>query len=273
MSGMVSARVPSRSKSTTRWRRGWSRMPVRSPGQSAHLRPRPPTRSARAARSTASRRGARVSPPGRQRTVWRTADSAESSTVRRVSTVRSSSRPAVSARRSSARTSSRKRRSSASASVKRTCEVERASRFGPPCGGCGRAGLLGGRGELGPQPAHRAAHVLAHPGRPVAHRLGDAVLQRRQLAAPLLQLAPAGIGQLVGAAAVDVGAPHQAVLLELGQARVDGARAGPVGAAEPVGEGGDHLVAVHRTLLEQGQQVEPQLAVREDRRHLRPARR
>ena len=60
---------------------------------------------------------------------------------------------------------------------------------------------------------------------------------------------------------------HQALLLEPGQARVDGAGARAVGAAEAVRQGGDQLVAVLGAALQQREQVEAQLAVREDGRH------
>ena len=83
----------------------------------------------------------------------------------------------------------------------------------------------------------------------------------------------AGIGDLVdGLAAVGL-LGDEALLFELRQARVDRARARHVGAAEAVAERLDELVAVHRALGEQAQQVEPQVPVREDgRAHARTAR-
>ena len=50
----------------------------------------------------------------------------------------------------------------------------------------GGARLLGGRREVGAQPAHRAPDVVAHLRGPLADRLGDALLE-------VAQVAPAGL--------------------------------------------------------------------------------
>ena len=81
-----------------------------------------------------------------------------------------------------------------------------------------------------------------------------------------VELGPAGVGDRVdGLAAVGL-LRHEALLFELGQTRVDRARARDVGAAEAVAQGLDQLVAVHRPLGQEAEQVEPQVSVREDRR-------
>src|SRR5690606_3601292 len=59
----------------------------------------------------------------------------------------------------------------------------------------------------------------------------------------------------------------QALRLQLGQARIDCSGAGNVRSAEAVAELLDELVAVHRALAEEAEQVQPQVAVSEDGGH------
>ena len=76
-----------------------------------------------------------------------------------------------------------------------------------------------------------------------------------------------GIRDLVDGLATVDGLGDQSLLLELGEARIDRAGARRVGAAGAVRERLHDVVAVPRTLVEEAQQVEAQVAVREDGCH------
>lgn len=56
---------------------------------------------------------------------------------------------------------------------------------------------------------------------------------------------------------------EQTLGLQLAQPRIDGAGRGPVGAAEPLAQHGEQPVTVAWLPIEQGQQMEPHLAVGE----------
>ena len=75
-----------------------------------------------------------------------------------------------------------------------------------------------------------------------------------------------GLGDLVDGLAAVGRLRDEALFLELRQARVDRAGARAVRAAEAVAQRLDELVPVARLLVEQGEQVEAQAAVGEDRR-------
>ena len=73
---------------------------------------------------------------------------------------------------------------------------------------------------------------------------------------------PPGVGQLVALLVVGLADDglHEALVLELGQGRVDGAGARPPAAARALLELTDELVAVHRPLGEQPQDGPPDRA-------------
>src|SRR5690606_27008778 len=83
----------------------------------------------------------------------------------------------------------------------------------------------------------------------------------------LLDFGTAGGGDLVDRRAALLMLGHEALVFELRQTRVDGAGARRVGATRALGERLDDAVAVERTLGEETQKVEPQVAVAEDGRH------
>ena len=125
------------------------------------------------------------------------------------------------------------------------------------------------RPHLAAQVARRAPHVVADLGGQLGDRVADLQLQVGQFAAAVGQFGAARVGDRVDLAAALGGVADQALGLQLGQPRVDGAGGGRVQALEALLQQPDHLVAVARRLVQQLQQVEAQAAVGEDGRHVR----
>src|SRR5690606_20782223 len=125
--------------------------------------------------------------------------------------------------------------------------------------------LLSRRGEVGSQAAHRVLHALTHLARYQVNRVGQVRLDADEIVLARRELGAAGVRDGVdGGAALD-GLRDQALLLELRQTWVDRARTGGVRAPGAIGQRLDDAVAVLRSLVQQRQQVQSQIAVREDR--------
>ena len=142
--------------------------------------------------------------------------------------------------------------------------VERAAGLVEDCGGLGHRGLVaGGADRLGrhreltegvPEfTAGAAAHGLA--------RIGGRGLPRRRIVSVTGDGLAAGLGQLVGLAAVDLDRGDQALVLELREGGIDRARAGPPGAGGAGGEFLDELIAIARLLGDQQQRGETDIAL------------
>src|SRR5690349_21004057 len=146
----------------------------------------------------------------------------------------------------------------------------------------GPAGLLPGRiavrgtavpaltarpGQLLAQAAHGVPNVLGHLAGNIPHRFGNLLLQVGQVVQLALDLGPALVGDPVDLPAADRVVGDQALFLQPGQPGVDRARRGRVHAHEPVLEQADDLVAVPGRLVQQLEQVQPELAVPEDGAH------
>ena len=136
--------------------------------------------------------------------------------------------------------------------------VERAAGLVEDCGGLGHRGLVaGGADRLGrhreltegvPEfTAGAAAHGLA--------RIGGRGLPRRRIVSVTGDGLAAGLGQLVGLAAVDLDRGDQALILELREGGIDRAGAGPPGAGGAGGEFLDELIAIARLLGDQQQRI------------------
>ena len=148
-------------------------------------------------------------------------------------------------------------------------------------GGRGRRGAVlsgvpvgaGGGGEVGAQALHGFAHAPAHLVGDEAHTVGEPRLDAFEVSRAGGDLGPSGLRDRVdGLAAVD-GLGDEALVFELREARVDRARARGVGAAGAVGECLHEVVAVPRGFVEKAQEIQAQVAVREDGRHVSaPAR-
>ncbi len=190
------------------------------------------------------------------------------------STTAGSSRPRATSSRRSARRDARNSARAASAS----CSCARAlTRGSSSSANVSRAADVGGatglvahvascRRQVGAQRLHRVGDGCAHLVGEAAHRVAELGLDAVELGAARVELGAPGIRDRVdGLAAVGL-LRHEALLFELGEPRVDRAGARHVGAAEAVAQRLDQLVAVHRPLGEEAEQVEPQVSVREDRR-------
>ena len=122
-------------------------------------------------------------------------------------------------------------------------------------------------GELLAQAAHRVADVLTDLTRDVADGVSEFLLELGQVIETGPDLLAALLGDPVHLPAVFLVVRDQAVLLEPGQPRVDGARRRRVHAEEPVLQQADDLIAVPGSLVQELQQVEPEPAMAEDRAH------
>ena len=114
------------------------------------------------------------------------------------------------------------------------------------------------------RPSWRSWPKISRPRRRRSPRLTDcpAALPRRRLlvVGVLVEPRPAGVGELVALLAVVVDGPHEALVLELGEGRVDRAGARPPAPAGALLELADQLVAVHRPLGEHPQEAAPDRA-------------
>src|SRR6185437_12324764 len=137
----------------------------------------------------------------------------------------------------------------------------------PPTAPPVAAEVPGRPGDLLAQAANGVPHILGDLARDVPHRLRQFLFQLGQVVEPGLDLLAALVGDPVDLAPVDLVVGDQAVLLEPGQPRVDGAGGGRVDTHEAILEQADDLVAVPRRLIEQLQQVQPEPAVPEDGAH------
>src|SRR5262249_9302671 len=129
------------------------------------------------------------------------------------------------------------------------------------------AHLPGGPPELAPQVPGDVPDLGPDLRRHAAHRVPDLALQLGQLPAAAGQLVPAGRGDRVDLAAALLAVGDQALGLQPGQPRVDGAGAGRVPAEELVLQQPDELVPVPRAVRQQLQQVQPEPAGAEHVRH------
>ena len=128
------------------------------------------------------------------------------------------------------------------------------------------AGITGRGGQVGPQGLHRVVDRWRAPRRRGAAPSRVSSSSMPSSSRPRVgELGAPGVGDRVDGLAAVGFLGDEALLLELREARVDRAGARDVGAAEALAERLDELVAVHRPLVEQAQQVEPQVAVGEDR--------
>src|SRR5690606_28129955 len=98
----------------------------------------------------------------------------------------------------------------------------------------GAAAAGGGELELLAERADGVADVLLDRAGDVAHRLGELALQVVQVGAAVVQLLAAAVGEPVDLAAVHLLVGDQALLLQAGQARVDGPGRGRVHPHEAV---------------------------------------
>src|SRR5262249_10543584 len=110
-------------------------------------------------------------------------------------------------------------------------------------------------------------HVLTDLGGELRDGLPDLPLQLGQLLLAVDELGAPGVGERVHLAAALGGVADQALLLQLGQPRADGARGRCVPPLEPLLQQPAPLVPVPRGLLQQDQQVEAEPAVTEHRGH------
>ena len=136
-------------------------------------------------------------------------------------------------------------------------------------GSRGLTGLGGRRAHLDAQLARRDPYVVTDLRRQFGDRIADLQLQIGQFAAAPGQLGAAGVGDRVDLAAALGGVGDQALGLQFGQSRIDGAGGRRVQALETFLQKPDHLVTVAWGLVQEPQQVEAQSAVGEDRRHVR----
>src|SRR5262249_24303905 len=101
----------------------------------------------------------------------------------------------------------------------------------------------------------------------VAERLGQLILEVGEAAEPGPDLLPALVRDAVDLLAVDFLVRDQALFLEPGKPRVDSAGRRGVDAHEPVLQQADDLVAVPGRLIEELEQVQPELAMSENWAH------
>lgn len=104
--------------------------------------------------------------------------------------------------------------------------------------------LVGRGAHLAAQLARRAPDVVADLGGQLGDRLPDLQLQIGELAGAARQFGAPGVGDRVDLAAALGGVRDQTLRLQLGQARVDGARGRGVQTLEAFLQKPDHLVAV-----------------------------
>src|SRR6185437_13595143 len=123
--------------------------------------------------------------------------------------------------------------------------------------------LAGGPGQFLAEAAHGVPDVLADLADDVADGRGQFLFELIELVPPVSQLLAAGLGDPVDLAPVFLVVRDQALFLEAGEPRVDGARGGGVHAHEAVAQQPDYLIAVPGLLVEQAQQVQPKASVTE----------
>src|SRR6185437_4902074 len=127
--------------------------------------------------------------------------------------------------------------------------------------------LAGGPGQFLAEAAHGVPDVLADLADDVADGRGQFLFELIELVPPVSQLLAAGLGDPVDLAPVFLVVRDQALFLEAGEPRVDGARGGGVHAHEAVAQQPDYLIAVPGLLVEQAQQVQPKASMAENRGH------
>src|SRR6185437_15016917 len=127
--------------------------------------------------------------------------------------------------------------------------------------------LAGGPGQFLAEAAHGVPDVLADLADDVADGRGQFLFELIELVPPVSQLLAAGLGDPVDLAPVFLVVRDQALFLEAGEPRVDGARGGGVHAHEAVAQQPDYLIAVPGLLVEQAQQVQPKASMTENGGH------
>src|SRR5439155_10815557 len=130
------------------------------------------------------------------------------------------------------------------------------------------AGLARRPGQLLAEAAHGLPDVFPDLADDVADRRGQLLLELVELVAAAAQFLPAGLGDPVDLAAVDLVVGDQALFLEPGQPGINRAGGGRVHAHEPVAQQPDYLVAVPGLLIEEPEQVQPEAAMAEYRTQL-----